>query len=315
MNKKFDLIVLGFGKGGKTLAVYYANKGKKVALIEKSPKMFGGTCINIGCIPTKTLIVASEHCKTYKEAKAIRDNIVSKLNAKNEAMIKNAGVELIVGHGKFINNKTIEVLDDNNKAICTLESDFIAINTGATPFVPKIPGIRSDLVFDSTKFQGLEDLPKRVGILGCGAIGLEFASLIAGFGVAVDVVGITNLLPREEPEISDLIKQYLEDAGVKFHLNEDVKNIISQDKSVVLETSNKTLEFDILIQATTRIPAIEGIGLENTDIITEKGAIKVDDFCQTNVEGIFALGDVNGGMQTTYASLDDFRILKSSSEA
>ena len=174
---KYDLLVIGFGKAGKTLAATFAKEGKKVAVVEESSAMYGGTCINIGCIPTKTLIVAADNKKDYNEAKATRDKVVTKLNAKNFAMLDNSpNVDVYTARAKFVSNKVVEI--SANGETKQLEGEVVVINTGAKNNVLPIPGLTtSKNVYDSTELQKLEKAPKTLGIIGGGNIGLEFASL------------------------------------------------------------------------------------------------------------------------------------------
>ena len=137
---KYDLLVVGFGKAGKTLAATFAKEGKKVAVVEESSAMYGGTCINIGCIPTKTLIVAADNKKDFAEAKATRDAVVSKLNAKNFAMLDSSpNVDVYTAHAKFVSNKVVEI--SANGETKQLEGEIVVINTGAKNNVLPIPGL------------------------------------------------------------------------------------------------------------------------------------------------------------------------------
>ena len=172
----YDLIVIGFGKAGKTLAAKMATQGKKVALIERSKAMYGGTCINIACIPTKTLLVAAEKGLSFEEVMAEKNEVTSRLNGKNYAAISSAGVDIIDAEAHFLSNKIIEIVAGDEKQELTAEN--IVINTGAISNVLPIPGLTTTKnVYDSTGIQNLSTLPKRLGILGGGNIGLEFAGL------------------------------------------------------------------------------------------------------------------------------------------
>ena len=278
----YDLIVIGFGKAGKTLAAKMAMQGKKVALIERSKAMYGGTCINIACIPTKTLLVAAEKGLSFEEVMTEKNAVTSRLNGKNYATISGAGVDIIDAEAHFLSNKVIEIVSGNQKQELTAEN--IVINTGAISNILPIPGLTtSKNVYDSTGIQNLDRLPKSLGILGGGNIGLEFAGLFNKLGSKVTVLDAADtFLPRVEPSIAAMAKQYMEEDGIEI-----LQNVF-----------------------TGRKPNIEPLKLENTDIqITDRGAIQVDKHCQTSVSGVFAVGDVNGGLQFTYVSLDDFRIV------
>ena len=308
----YDLIVIGFGKAGKTLAAKMSTQGKKVALIERSKAMYGGTCINIACIPTKTLLVAAEKGLTFDQVMAAKNAVTSRLNSKNYAGVSGAGVDIIDGEAHFLSNKVIEITAGDEKEELTAET--IVINTGAVSNVLPIPGLtETKNVYDSTGIQNLKELPKRLGVLGGGNIGLEFAGLYNKLGSQVTVLDAAPVfLPRVEPSIAALAKQYMEEDGIQLLQNVQTKQIKNDGDEVVVVTEDGEFRFDALLYATGRKPNIEPLHLENTDIeLTERGAIKVDKHLETSVPGVFAAGDVNGGLQFTYISLDDFRILYS----
>ena len=308
----YDLIVIGFGKAGKTLAAKMSTQGKKVALIERSKAMYGGTCINIACIPTKTLLVAAEKGLTFDQVMAEKNAVTSRLNSKNYAGVSGAGVDIIDGEAHFLSNKVIEITAGDEKEELTAET--IVINTGAISNVLPIPGLTDTKnVYDSTGIQNLKELPKRLGVLGGGNIGLEFAGLYNKLGSQVTVLDAAPVfLPRVEPSIAALAKQYMEEDGIQLLQNVRTTQVKNDGEEVVVVTEDGEFRFDALLYATGRKPNIEPLHLENTDIeLTERGAIKVDKHLETSVPGVFAAGDVNGGLQFTYISLDDFRILYS----
>jgi len=308
----YDLIVIGFGKAGKTLAAKMAAQGKKVALIERSKAMYGGTCINIACIPTKTLLVAAEKGLAFDQVMAEKNAVTSRLNGKNYAAISGAGVDIIDAEAHFLSNKVIEITAGDEKEELTAET--IVINTGAVSNVLPIPGLtETEHVYDSTGIQNLKELPKRLGVLGGGNIGLEFAGLYNKLGSQVTVLDAAPVfLPRVEPSIAALAKQYMEEDGIQLLQNVRTTQVKNDGDEVVVVTESGEFRFDALLYATGRKPNIEPLHLENTDIeLTERGAIKVNKHLETSVPGVFAAGDVNGGLQFTYISLDDFRILYS----
>ena len=308
----YDLIVIGFGKAGKTLAAKMAAQGKKVALIEQSKAMYGGTCINIACIPTKTLLVAAEKGLAFDQVMAEKNAVTSRLNGKNYAAISGAGVDIIDAEAHFLSNKVIEITVGDEKEELTAET--IVINTGAVSNVLPIPGLtETEHVYDSTGIQNLKELPKRLGVLGGGNIGLEFAGLYNKMGSQVTVLDAAPVfLPRVEPSIAALAMQYMEEDGIQLLQNVRTTQVKNDGDEVVVVTESGEFRFDALLYATGRKPNVEPLQLENTDIeLTERGAIKVDKHLETSVPGVFAAGDVNGGLQFTYISLDDFRILYS----
>lgn len=308
--KTYDLIVIGFGKAGKTLAGKMASLGKKVALIEKNAEMYGGTCINIGCIPTKSLITMAEKNASFAEAMAHKDTVVTRLRGKNEAVLVGTGVDLYNGKASFVSNKVLEVEAGQDKLEMTAPT--IVINTGAVSNAFPIPGLLdSNNVYDSTGIQGLSVKPERLGIIGGGNIGLEFANLYADLGSQVTVFeAAPAILGRYEPSIAQMAKAYLEDAGISFHLGAKVEKVANDGNTVVLTVDGQDYHFDAVLYAMGRKPAVEGLGLERTDIqLTERGAVGVNKYLETSVPGVYAVGDVAGGPQFTYTSLDDFRIV------
>ena len=309
--KHYDLIVLGFGKAGKTLAAKFGSMGKAVAMIEENPLMYGGTCINIACIPTKTMIVAASKGLSYDQVLNQREVVTSRLRNKNFNMLDtNEHVDVYTGHGEFISNKEIAVTAGEDKIV--LSSDTIIINTGAVSIKPNIDGIDTATGFyNSIEIQHLSSQPSTLGIIGAGPIGLEFASLYAKLGTKVTVFNIdSNILKREEPIAQKLANEYLTEQGVTI-LNSVTLNAVSnKGNRPVITADNQNYTFDAVLYATGRRPNTTNIGLENTDITTnERGAIVVNDTCESSVPGVYAVGDVNGGPQFTYISLDDFRIV------
>ena len=310
----YDMIVIGFGKGGKTLAANVASTGKKVAVIEKDEKRYGGTCINIACIPTKTLIQAVEDGADFDEAYSYRDEVTDKLRNKNYHNLADQElIDVYDGLATFKEDKVISVKAENSEF--ELTADTIIINTGTLPQLPDIEGIKQTAgIFDSTSLQTLRVQPKTLGIIGAGNIGLEFASLYAQLGTQVYLFNRSEgILRKEEPELAELAYEYLQEDGVEF-VNNFTTHRLSTDKEgkVIVEGSDQTFAVDALLIATGRKANTEGLGVENTNIaLDDKGFMKVGDDLQTTVEGVYALGDINGGPQFTYISLDDFRIVKS----
>lgn len=310
MTKSYDLLVIGFGKAGKTLAAKMSALGKNVALVEENTDMYGGTCINIGCIPTKTMIVAAEHNLDFSQTMAQKEVVTTRLRQKNQLSLTDHGVDLYNAKARFISNEVVEIITGDE--VERLAADIIVINTGATSNVLPIPGLLDTKnVVDSTGIQELEKQPVTLGLIGGGNIGLEFASLYAKLGTKVTVFEAGSmLLPREEPLVAQLARDYLEEDGVNFKLNARVSGVKNAGDKVILSANDADYTFDAVMYATGRKPNIEGLGLENTTIaLTEGGAIQVDDYCETSVPNIYAVGDVNGGLRFTYTSLDDFRIV------
>lgn len=310
-------IILGFGKGGKTLAKFLAQKGEEVLVIEKSNKMYGGTCINIACLPSKRLIIEAANGVSYVDAVNGKNEMTAQLREKNYHMLADEKtVTVLDGEAHFIADHEIEVKLSNGKKV-QYKGDRIFINTGAVPVMLPIPGLKeSKYILDSTQAMDEKKMPKNLTIIGAGYIGLEFASMFAKYGSKVTVLDHNKeFLAREDEDISNAVRKDMEDAGIKFELGVDIEKITDEitDAKITYQINGKrkTINADRILVATGRKPNTENLGLENTAIeTTDRGAIKVDDFLRTTVDNVWAIGDVKGGLQFTYISLDDFRIIK-----
>lgn len=310
-------IIIGFGKGGKTLAKFLAQKGEEVLVIEKSNKMYGGTCINIACLPSKRLIIEAANGVSYVDAVNGKNEMTAQLREKNYHMLADEKtVTVLDGEAHFIADHEIEVKLPNGKK-AQYKGDRIFINTGAIPVMLPIPGLKeSKYILDSTQAMDEKKMPKNLTIIGAGYIGLEFASMFAKYGSKVTVLDHNKeFLACEDEDISNAVRKDMEDAGIKFELGVDIEKITDEitDAKITYQINGKrkTINADRILVATGRKPNTENLGLENTAIeTTDRGAIKVDDFLRTTVDNVWAIGDVKGGLQFTYISLDDFRIIK-----
>lgn len=322
--KKYDVVIIGFGKGGKTLASEFAKNGKTVAVIEKSSQMYGGTCINIACIPTKSLVHSAEKRKYlttskeefYTNAIHQKDELTNFLRNKNFHMLADQeSITVITGEASFLTNSKIQVKTAEDQLEVT--ADHFFINTGATPIIPPIEGLKeAKFVYNSTTLQERKELPEKLIIIGGGYIGLEFASIYANFGSEVTVIdGNEQFLPNEDRDIADEVKKVLESKKITIEVNSKVQSVKNQDDGVVVtyrkNNTTEAVQGNAVLLAAGRKPNTEGLGLENTSVeVNDKGAIIVDELLRTSATNIWALGDVNGGPQFTYISLDDFRIVK-----
>lgn len=315
--KNYDAIIIGFGKGGKTLAGFLANKGKKVALIEKDKKMYGGTCINVGCIPTKILVEESQKVdKKFKKAIEKKDELTSKLREINYNKLNlHENIDIYTGIGAFESEHIISVTEDENEIV--LNGNQIFINTGSKTIIPKIDGLKTTRnIYTSTSIMELNELPKKLAVIGGGYIGLEFSSIYNNFGSEVIIFeGDEDILLREEMEIREEVKENFKTRGIQIlskskilklsnYSDNQVEIVFNQD-----EKENKIVVDGVLI-AVGRVPNIDDLKLENAGINYSEKGILVNNTLQTNVPHIYALGDVKGGAQFTYISLDDFRIIK-----
>lgn len=314
--EKFKNVIIGFGKGGKTLAKKLSSMGESVLVIEKSKKMYGGTCINIACLPSKNLILNANRGVEFSEAINTKNDLTSFLRNKNYHMVADeATAQVLDGNAKFIANDVIEITLENGEKV-QVTGERIFINTGATPIIPNIEGIKeSQNILDSTAAMDLDNLPQDLAIIGGGYIGLEFSEMFRKYGSNVTVLDInTTFLPREDDDVAEMILADLKDEGVTFELGAQVQKIADVDgKSVItFEQGGQTKEItvDKILVASGRKPATANLGLENTDIkVDDRGAVVVDDQLKTSVDNVWAIGDVKGGLQFTYISLDDFRII------
>lgn len=326
----FDVIIIGFGKGGKTLAAEFAKRGQKVAIIERSDKMYGGTCINIGCIPTKTLVhqakMASalkdatfeERSEFYRNAVSVKESVTSTLRNKNyHNLADNPNVTVYTGIGSFVSADVVAVRTATEKI--RLTSKQIIINTGAETVIPPIEGVAGNpFVYTSTSIMELADLPRRLVIIGGGYIGLEFASMYASFGSQVTVLeSYPELIAREDRDIAASVKETLEKKGIVFRMNAKVQSVNRvEDKAIVTFADSQTnevfvLEADAVLLATGRRPNTKDLNLEVAGVeVDVRGAIIVDEYLKTTNPNIRAVGDVKGGLQFTYISLDDYRIVR-----
>ncbi|MCI2057745.1 MAG: FAD-dependent oxidoreductase [Oscillibacter sp.] len=323
---KYDAIIIGFGKAGKTLAGALAKQGRQVALVERSRAMYGGTCINVGCIPSKSLVTsaaeAALHADEPFEAKAERyaaaiaekRRVTGLLRGKNYGKLHDLpGVAIYDGFGRFLSSNQVEVaLTDGGTTV--LEGEKIFINTGSVPIVREIPGLQGNpRAYTSETLMDEERLPRRLTLIGAGYIGMEFASLYTNFGAQVTVLqdGGT-FLPKEDRDVAEEIRSVLEKRGVRFLLG--AKTLRADGGTVVYEQdgAEHTLPGDAILLATGRRPNTDGLQAEKAGVaLTARGAVQVDALLRTTAPNIWAMGDVNGGPQFTFVSLDDFRIVLS----
>ena len=319
-------LIIGFGKAGKTLAGFLGSKGESVILVEKDKKMYGGTCINVGCIPSKFLSNKATLRKVsnldnetyYKDAVTAKKELIAKLNKANYDRVAGVpNVKIIDGIASFINANVVEVKSDSE--VIQIQAERIFINTGLVPVVPKIEGLNlSERIHTSETIMDMETFPESLAIVGSGYIGLEFTSTYSLFGSKVTIFGDNpKFLPRDDEDIAGLVKAELEAQGAEFKLGVKVKKFVEEADGVSLyfdnaEGKEEVQKFSAILVATGRRPDTAELNIANAGVeLGERGEIKVNKRLCTNVPNIYALGDVHGGLQFTYLSLDDFRIIKS----
>lgn len=310
---KYDAIVIGFGQGAGSLVNQLANKGWKIALIEKNEESsYGGSCVNIGCIPTKILEYDARHGKKYIDAVKRRNEVVARNSqTEKDSMEENDQVDLYTGTGSFIDDYRIKVVTADEEL--ELEADHIIIDTGSEPVIPPIDGLdKAENVYTSTTLQVQQELPESLGIIGAGNIGLEYASIYRGFGSEVTLIDSNEqILEGSEPEVVEAVQKVLKDKGIQTIHEVDVTCVVNDGQKVVVTLNEGTeLTFDALLIATGRKPRVDVLDLGNTGIeLTDKEGIQTDNHLQTTVENVFALGDVRGEEKFTYITNKDAEIV------
>ena len=326
MTVSFDAIVIGTGQSGPSLAHRLAGAGKRVAIVER--KRFGGTCVNNGCIPTKSLIASARAAHVARRAadfgvvidgevrvdmkavKARKDAIVRVSNeGVEEGLRENPQITVYVGHARFAGPKAVAVGDD------LLTADQIFVNVGGRADVPPLPGIDTVPYLDNSSMMAVDFLPGHLVILGGSYIGLEFGQMYRRFGSEVTVIQRNErLIPREDEDISQAIREILEEEGIRILTDADATRVENRSGGVALTATvgGETIEVvgSHLLVATGRRPNTDDLGLDKAGVETDaQGYIKVDGQLCTNVPGIFAMGDCNGRGAFTHTSYNDFEII------
>ena len=324
--KKFDAIIIGTGQAGPSLSARLAGKGLKVAVIER--KLFGGTCVNTGCIPTKTLVASARAAHMarraadygviingsiavdMKKVKERKDDVAGRSNHEvPDWMKKMANLTVFKGHARFESPRTVNVGD------AMLEADKIFINVGARAFVPPMPGLdRVDYLTNSSMMQ-VDYLPEHLIIIGGSYIGLEFGQMYRRFGSQVTIVERgSRLIARDDQDVSETVKEILENEGINIRLNAECMAVERNGAHVQVklecDRGDKAVTGSHLLLAVGRIPNTDDLGLDKAGVdMDERGYIMVDDQLRTNVPGIWALGDCNGKGAFTHTSYNDYEIV------
>lgn len=313
--KQYDAIMIGFGKGSKTLITEFAKRKMKAAMIEQSDQMYGGTCINEGCIPSKSLIMQAD-TQDYTSAIHAKEALIKKLRKKNyDALQQFENIDIYTAKASFINDHEVKVTCFDHEEV--IYGKQIFINTGSIPRIPNISGIEdTPHLYTSAELMKLSTLPKRLAILGGGYIGLEFASMYARYGSHVTVFEqAKRLVKQEDEDIAAQIQEVLEAQGVRFVFESEVVAFKQAKEAVSIRYlrngKEEEIEVDAVLLAVGRRANTEQLHLENAGVEVDRfGNILVDETLHTSKPHIFAMGDVKGGLQFTYISLDDYRIIK-----
>lgn len=318
---EFDVIIIGWGKGGKTLAAALADQGQAVAMIERSQDMYGGACINVACIPTKALIHSAEtrtgdgyDSAIFDEAVGSRNSLTAAMRGKNFSMLDSREtVTVIDGEASFTGPKTLKVTAGED--VMEVSAETIIINTGSVPRLPHVAGAEIGGRIHTSITLQQAPLPKHLIIVGGGFIGLEFASMFSQFGSEVTVLDRSRRpLLRIDRDVAFEVVKSLHDSGVRIVSGADVFRISQSADCAQIQylwnEQEQTVRGDAVLMALGRRPDTEVLNLAAAGIDTaENGAVLVDKHLRTSVPGIYAVGDVNGGPQFTYISLDDYRIV------
>ena len=328
----YEAVVIGAGQAGVPLATTLAKAGRKTALVER--EHVGGTCINEGCTPTKTMVASAKVAYFDRRSadygvsdgqvavdmirvRQRKREIVDSFRSGGERRLHDAGVELIMGEARFSGPKDLEVrLNDGGETI-RLTADNIFINTGARPANPPVEGLDSVPTLNSTTIMELDEVPEQLLVLGGSYVGLEFAQMFRRFGSEVTVVQRgKQLMSREDTDVAEAVAEIVRQDGIEVLLETQAQRTEQgNDGKIRLRVSTpegeRTLEGSHLLVAAGRPPNTDRLNLDAAGIETDKrGQIKVNERLETNVEGVWALGDVKGGPAFTHISYDDFRIIR-----
>ncbi|MBO4658564.1 MAG: dihydrolipoyl dehydrogenase [Prevotella sp.] len=307
-----DLLIIGSGPGGYRAASHAASHGMSVTIIERGH--VGGTCLNCGCIPTKTLCRHAEVAQLLGKADSMgfrnlsfdldftqmmarKNQVVESLRQGVETLMKAPGITLVRGEACFTGPHTVMVGDEEYTA------PHIIIATGSKAKMLPIPGIDNPKVVTSTELLDIDHIPARLCIVGAGVIGMEFATIFSSLGSEVTVVEyLKECLPMLDSDVSKRLRQTIARRGVTFVMQAAVKAVTTE--GVVYERKGKEAiaEADVVLMATGRAPQTDGLDLEKAGIEYGRGGIVVDDHLRTNVEGVYAIGDVNGRMMLAHAA-------------
>jgi pyruvate/2-oxoglutarate dehydrogenase complex dihydrolipoamide dehydrogenase (E3) component len=323
--KHFDAIIIGTGQAGPSLAARFADTGKTVAIIERHK--FGGTCVNTGCIPTKTLVASAYAIHVarrgaeygfatgdvrvdIKRVKARKDAVSGRSNKGVEDWLRGTkNCTVIQGHARFQSTNTIVVNDE------VLQADKIFINVGGRASVPDMPGVHEAPFLTNSSMMDIDFLPEHLIVVGGSYVGLEFAQIYRRLGSQVTIVEMgPHLIGREDEDISQAVREILEAEGIHIRLNAKCISLAKRDGGVVIHMDcnydPKEVAGTHVLLAVGRVPNTGDLGLERAGIATDqRGYITVDDQLQTNVPGIWALGDCNGRGAFTHTSYNDYEIV------
>jgi pyruvate/2-oxoglutarate dehydrogenase complex dihydrolipoamide dehydrogenase (E3) component len=320
--ERFDAIVIGTGQSGPALARDMAGRGMKVAVLERH--QVGGTCVNTGCIPTKALVASARAAFVARRArefgvrvggrvavdmKAVKARMKAISRTSNRAVTRslesNRNIELIRGHGRFVGPKTVGVSGR------TLAAPRVFVNVGARAERPKIEGLESVPYLVNSSILEIDRLPKHLVVVGGSYVGLEFGQMYRRFGSEVTIVQRGDrLVPREDEDVSQAIREILEKEGVRVITRAECIAVEKRGRNVAVRAAGKTIVGSHLLVAAGRVPNTHDLGLDEAGVrADERGYIVVDDELRTSAPGVFALGDCNGRGGFTHTSYNDYEIV------
>ena len=322
-----DLLVVGGGKAGKSLAMERAKAGWKVAMVER--RFVGGTCINVACIPTKSLvnsarrlndartdeafgIVGTEGARVdLAKLRAHKESIVGAMVAAHEKMFAAPVLDFIRGEARFTGERTVTIaLEEGGER--TIRGERVLINLGSRPARPAIPGLWESGAWTNEEILRLEQLPSSLAIIGASYIGVEFASMMATFGVDVTLISSgDHVLPREDEDAARVVEAGLTSAGVRIVRGRAQSASREGDTTTLTLSDGSTVSAEAVLVATGRVPNTDGIGLDEAGVeLTDRGFVAVDEHLRTSAQGVWAAGDCAGTPMFTHASWSDFRIIR-----
>lgn len=329
-SQHYDVIVIGSGQGGGPLAGALAGAGRRVALVERDH--VGGTCINTGCTPTKTMIASAEVAHLARRAadfgvdvgnvrvdmERVRDRthgiVESFRDGSRQGLEAQDDLDLVFGVARMTGPRSVEVTTPGGRT--TFEADTVVINTGQRPRLPPIDGLAGAPYLTNETIIDIDYLPEHLIVLGGGYVGLEFGQMFRRFGADVTIVQRgPQIASREDADVAEVLAEILRDDGIEVVTGAAASKVTARDTSVELEIdrdgSHGTVTGSHLLVATGRTPNTDELGLDAAGIDTdERGYIRVDDRLRTNVEGVYAIGDVRGGPAFTHMSYDDYRVVR-----
>jgi len=326
VSRHFDAIIIGTGQAGPSLTARFAAAGMAVAIIERHK--FGGTCVNTGCIPTKTLVASAYAAHVarrgaeygfavngdvrvdMKRVKARKDEVAGRSNRSVEESLRGLrNCTVVQGHARFQSSRTVVVNDE------VLQADKIFINVGGRASVPPIPGVNEASFLTNSSMMDVDFLPEHLVIIGGSYVGLEFAQMYRRFGSEVTIVEMgPRLIGREDEDVSQAVREILETEGIQIRSNAKCISLAKRDSRIAVglncDEGPPEISGTHLLLAVGRTPNTNDLGLDQAGVATDqRGYILVDDQLQTNVPGIWALGDCNGRGAFTHTSYNDYEIV------